>query len=101
MTDEELAAIEARVQAATPGPWKSSEQYLPLYIHGPSYGDHRGRFSAIVPEDEAFIAHAREDVPALLAEVRRLRKIEEGLVKAQKMQEELANWGFVRGVPKT
>jgi hypothetical protein len=50
----DLEAIQRRVDAAAPGPWRTA----------PGYDS---------PNDE-FIAHAREDVPALIAEVRQLRK---------------------------
>lgn len=75
LTAERLAEIEARANAATPGPW---------------YAEHRGVVAGACrevidivddcavsgwrdyPANQAFIAHAREDVPALVAEVRRL-----------------------------
>jgi len=79
MTEDELSKIEARANAATPGPWT----FLPdqrlerrgLGILGPSF-----ERVALMPEpagahpvDALFVAHARTDVPALVAEVRRLR----------------------------
>jgi hypothetical protein len=76
LTDDDLAAIEARCAAATPGPWKA-------WIEG---RDHFAGDSIITtanddmyvsPPLEAdldFIAAARQDVPRLLAEVRRLRR---------------------------
>jgi hypothetical protein len=88
MTDDELDAGERRAQAATPGPWVS-------YVEG---RDHDSGDSFILtagpdlyisydewPEDQRqaneqrrandmdFIAAARQDVPRLIAEVRRLR----------------------------
>jgi hypothetical protein len=86
MSAEELdtAAIRAREQAATEGPWRA-------ITSGPSGGDHwyvcdDGESIALIHasdgEDEdsrepdaQFIAHARTDVPALLNEVARLRKV--------------------------
>jgi hypothetical protein len=77
MTDEERQAITARVEAATPGPWTAGEDVetageiyagddrVPV-LHGPPFEGPR-------TEDMSFIAHARTDVPALLAEVERLR----------------------------
>jgi len=94
LTDEELAAIKARAEAATVGPWYvQSTTACFLNIHG---GDRTtdGRFLAQMgydpPANDAyfddgepqydgadrdadFIAHARTDVPALVAEVKRLR----------------------------
>ena len=86
VTDEYLDEIQARCDATLPGPWRS-------FIEGRDHwgGDH---FIQITPDrddmpdlyltwddrvfrgaDQDFIAHAREDVPALLQEVRRLRAL--------------------------
>jgi hypothetical protein len=76
MTEEELVAIEARCQRASAGPWKSM-------IEG---RDHTSGSSFIMigsgPTREedieltgATVEHARQDVPHLVAEVRRLRSL--------------------------
>lgn len=79
MTTAELGAIKARAEAATPGPWemvKGSDQRYDVFRED---GDTAvtdagyGRGSIAMFEDVMFIAHAREDVPALVAEVERLR----------------------------
>lgn len=100
MTDDELAAIRARTEAATPGPWDAVKLYDvtdTTYIEGCDFGfngdinvevERAGleypEWVMIGPEspqqkqihaDAEFIAHARTDIPALLAEVERLRKI--------------------------
>ena len=71
MDSKYLAEIKAREQAATPGPW---------------YADGWGLFDDIQGElvelhdtdpDAQFIAHARTDIPALVAEVERLNVIAE------------------------
>lgn len=78
LTDEQLAAIEARASAATRGPWDSIGERV--YAGGASawvvaeskmwgLDGERDDYAA----DAAFVAGARADVPALLAEVRRLR----------------------------
>ena len=95
MTVEQLAAIEVRVSSATPGPWFTDDRNdgeiwageenpgcakagdihvadvfpvadLMEYYHASEVND---------PwlANANFIAHAREDIPALLAEVDRLR----------------------------
>ncbi len=72
MIEQELQAIEKRANAATPGPWAIrsimneivTETRLPMSDFVVSYG---------LSNDAAFIAAARADVPALLAEVRRLQ----------------------------
>ena len=90
MTDR-LAEIKARCEAATPGPWcKVSD--LPDY--GVASMNHPGTLPDPVVTlnrkyrapgrpnlgcsefDADFIAHAREDIPFLLAEVERLRALE-------------------------
>lgn len=97
MTEERLAEIEAREQAATGGPWQhrphghyddwgliraadgmpvASANLLARHPEAHPRPDPRtGR----VPEPEEiqrngqFLAHARQDVPDLVEEVRRLR----------------------------
>ncbi len=77
LSDADLAAMKERETAATPGPWK--------WTHGM---DSRAR--VLAPDetfdvrvdghvDADFIAHARTDVPALLAEVEELRAENERL----------------------
>jgi len=96
MTDEELAAIKARAEAATPGPWEcrnaagTRHDGIVTRIHrvrqrhtsGPT-----GPSALLVESDNhalgcdqedantEFIAHAREDIPALLAELLAWREI--------------------------
>ena len=99
MTDR-LSEIQARAEAATPGPWKpfqpcNEEGYTDWWVWrdngDPFYNgvvnvSGREEPGAVGdacitdgsdPEQEhndaAFIAHAREDIPYLLAEVERLR----------------------------
>ena len=82
----DLDAIKAKLAATTPGPWewgttpwgspvlrrRLGEQGLNVINADPSGGEYE---LAIDPggSDAAFIAHARTDVPALVAEVERLR----------------------------
>jgi hypothetical protein len=79
MTDEELTAIEARANAATPGPWATHDQGREDYSICRDNGNNTccPLFERIGPDDDsidgAFISAARVDVPALVAEVRRLR----------------------------
>lgn len=74
MTDEQLAEIEARANAATPGPWVQSQRDTWMVYRdggGTPEVDVGGGYDT--KENANFIAHARSDVPALVAEVRRLR----------------------------
>ena len=82
LDEKQLDEIRRRADAASPGPWKAS-------IEG---RDHEGGSSFIMvgegpdrrddieltgatPADYDFIAHARQDVPLLVAEVLRLRAL--------------------------
>ena len=96
MTPERLAEIRARVEAATPGPWQwvnwandipehpadwlvsppetrphGPSEWFPdlqnLLIHAPTDAD-----AELTLADRSFVAHAREDVPALLAYIAEL-----------------------------
>jgi hypothetical protein len=103
MTSKELREIELRAKAASPGPWGG--YHLGLMIPGGRIGnngygwqvqcwkkDEQGRpvvFAGIADcvnldglNDEAnaeFIAHAREDVPKLVRQVRKLSRENAGL----------------------
>jgi hypothetical protein len=82
VTPEELDAIEARAREARPGPWgfelavdpiANDHPWVQLIAPGGEV------IAGDIPHEEterdfAFIAHARTDIPALIAEVRRLRE---------------------------
>ena len=100
-TGQQLDEIQARANAATRGPWgfydgdNYAEVAADMQVTSPGSCNYRERVARLEDEDywddqahdgddeerapeqmaanAAFIAHAREDVPALLAEVRRLR----------------------------
>ena len=89
VTEEMLRAIEERCKAASPGPWKA-------FVEGRDHfgGDDMIRIGGLddsepdmyvsrdrKPASEAdldFIASARQDLPMLVAEVRRLRDLLQG-----------------------
>ena len=81
MTEQELAEIEARANAAKEGPWQIQRDSTGApceVIHLSGSGIYA--FVTSIPKtqgDIEFVAHAREDVPALIAEVRRLRNVME------------------------
>lgn len=83
MTEEQLTAIEARATAATVGPWATHDQGRDDYSICQDHGNSTCQplFERIGPVDNGidgtFIAAARADVPALVAEVRRLRTLVE------------------------
>lgn len=77
MSPERLAGIAARTEAATPGPWDAYESDCDMHVGRSPDGPHVALFGRAswhdVPADATFVAHARQDVPDLLAEVERLR----------------------------
>jgi hypothetical protein len=89
LTDERLAEIEARCNAATPGPWDAKvsdagvrrDVGIIAMIHGGRHVlaevydqvDAQGADAERCWRDGCFIAAARADVPDLLAEVKRMR----------------------------
>lgn len=81
----DLDAIKARADAATEGPWWAWDRGVGFHIAVTFKKNQWGTPSDLLPEgsrtdigrseDAKFIAHARADVPALLAEVERLRAL--------------------------
>ena len=72
MDAERIAEIRARVEAATPGPWKDVWPCNCEEISISRDGAHRHEELHMTPPDTDFIAHSRQDIPDLLAEVARL-----------------------------
>jgi hypothetical protein len=82
LTDEQLAEIRERAEAATAGPWYCGTEYEQSkrgnYVASKATGgivaaEQDGTDCELETHDAEFIAHAREDVPDLLAEIERLR----------------------------
>ena len=77
LSDEALRRIERLCDAATPGPWTSFVEGRD-HESGSSFSRtavHDIEMSGASTADQDFIASARQDVPRLLAEVRRLRAL--------------------------
>jgi hypothetical protein len=82
MDEKQLQEWEALANAASPGPWEAARPEhaipgpgCPMVVNGPqaepgAYDDE------MRPADAYFIAAARTAVPALVAEVRRLKRSE-------------------------
>ena len=84
---DRLDKIRARAEAATPGPWVAhgntveqvktgGHQVVGTKLTGPKYMTYERLTTK--NEDATFIAHSREDISYLLAEVERLRAALEG-----------------------
>lgn len=82
LTEAALAAIEARAAKATPGPWTATEhaKFWQLDAAFDAVATTALCFAPETAANAAFIAHARADIPRLLAEVRRLREALAGMV---------------------
>jgi hypothetical protein len=80
LSDAELGEIDARCDAATPGPWRSFVERRD-HLGGSDFIQTTGgdgpdiELTGATRADQDFIAEARQDIPRLLAEVRRLRKL--------------------------
>ncbi len=75
MNNEQLDAIEARANNATPGPWGEVAESGQWYIMGEKIDSWICNTDGMAQYNIDFITHARTDIPALVAEVRRLRKL--------------------------
>lgn len=86
LTADEIAAIRARAQAATPGPWEAPESEWSDPHVVTTDGEWIAAFIACYPEgaipmdaaDATFIAHARTDIERLLAAVERWKAVAQG-----------------------
>jgi hypothetical protein len=82
LLDAELEAMLHRAASARPGPWVSFVEGRD-HTSGSSFirtgpPDRRGEdleLSGATPAEQDFIAAARQDVPRLIAEIRRLRAL--------------------------
>jgi hypothetical protein len=77
MTDPlDLDAITSRVDACLPGPWTAEpapDGHISVGMDDDSGMGHIATIATYLHADADFIAHARQDVPVLVAEVRWLR----------------------------
>jgi len=74
MNQEQLNAIKERVAKATPGPWVIEESRFGSF-NGASVDENYDLPACLMKANDAdFITNARGDVPALIAEVQRLRE---------------------------
>ena len=73
----DLDAIEARAEAATPGPWINNRNGVVIVESHPLAPTVSENSSW---DDADLIAHARTDVPALVAELRAAREVVEAAV---------------------
>lgn len=77
MTEEELRIIEARCNNATKGPWKSMIEGRD-HNSGDSFIMTGGAdiyiSNTLYDNNLDFIANAKQDIPKLIAEIRKLKK---------------------------
>lgn len=78
----DLEAIKTRAGAATPGPWHPDPDECCVYADEETSGTGDALAERILTvADASFIAAARSDVPALVAEVERLTRLLEADVE--------------------
>jgi hypothetical protein len=79
MSKLDLDAIRQRAEAATPGPWYGFSSSWCVYNTPNSDGELIAdvyEYGGYPPDaNTQFIAHAREDIPAMLDEIERLRAL--------------------------
>lgn len=80
MSEDELLEIELRCRSTTPGPWtsfvegrdhNSGSNFIMTgteEVRGPDFESY-----GLSAADQDFVAHAKQDIPRLIAEVRRLK----------------------------
>lgn len=83
LTKEQLEAIRQRAESATAGPWEFYETLCGEIF--PNHND--GRYT---DADLEFISKAREDIPALLAEIDRLSRHNYELITELRQRDESA-----------
>lgn len=85
MNQKQIEEIRAKERAATPGPWWHTPPVATIeqrIIDYDGTGMVRTKIGTIdCPEDAQFVAHARQDVPALLDEIDRLRGLLDSAVQ--------------------
>jgi hypothetical protein len=77
LSGDDIEEIKKRCEQATPGPWKSYVE-IRERMSGSDFIQTEGEdiyLSGATIADQAFMAHARQDIPKLVAEVERLRKL--------------------------
>lgn len=88
MTDQQrIAEITARCEAATPGPWTVENTNLCRAVIGGTVEllNWAGDKPFYSKDDFAFIAHAREDIPFLLAEIYRLTEAQRWIPVSERL----------------
>ena len=79
LSDEQLNLMEERCKSATSGPWRSYvegrdfDSGSSVIVRGESGQESDLYLLGGTIADQDFIAHARQDVPLLLDEIKRLR----------------------------
>ena len=110
LTDERLAELERLCAEATPGPWRTSREDMEsyaldesgewghvVYIYRPD-GHRMPVFGERAREDARFIVAARAALPALIAEVRALRRVAEAAERD--VTDAKAQCGYHADVPR-
>jgi hypothetical protein len=77
LSEEEIAEVRQRCENATPGPWKSYIESREK-MSGSDFimtGAEDIYLTGATMADQEFIAHARQDIPKLISEIKRLKQL--------------------------
>lgn len=103
LTNEELTQIKERAEKATRGKWSfvPIDDSLEYFIVGED-GNEAVASEVFMINDAAFIAHAREDIPKLLAEIGALQEdnaqLRTKVRKARRLDEDFEDtYDFIYG----
>ena len=78
LREEEIAEVRHRCENATPGPWKSyieSREKMSGSDFIMTGAEDDIYLTGATMADQEFIAHARQDIPKLISEIKRLKKL--------------------------
>lgn len=107
MNQEQLNAIKERVAKATPGPWESEETvegHIDIFNPNEDYAvcqTGNETYDCLNDGDTEFIKHSITDVPALVAEVERLREALSIYADEKRWVEPCIYTALVNGEPET
>ena len=98
LTDEELQEIRERVEKASAKPWAVVTDELGGQAKAVIDGDNWDiiRRPYVGKDNAAFIAHARQDIPKLLAEIERLEAENKALKEESSEYSSIALWSARR-----
>ena len=100
ITPERLMEIEAREKAATPGPWTYKvrrDGSIYISMGNPTKGPHQQADFYFNEPEAAFTTEARQDIPDLIAEARRVVSRPSTPEEIRRRQQHFGIWDMTNG----